>query len=387
MKKTIGIFLSYLLVSFNSFVFAIENNKTNILKIGILAPFSGEFKHIGETILYSVNLALHDINDNSIKLYPKDSGSKKEKILEACADFQSEGVKIIIGPVDSRFVNELKSFENLIFLSLSNMNSIIEKNIIMMGINLESQLLAIKNFIKKQEKKKTLILYPDNKESKHIGKKIRQIGFNNSKVFKYSNDSEVLTGQIEKLTNYKQRKINLESRVKILEKSDLPKDVRELKLLKQKYTLGNINFDSVIIIDFDDGLKSILTSLEYTDVSEKDILIVTANQWFDDSILTETSIKSFYFPSIDLKNFQSFNKKFFKNYGYFPNEISIISYDIAGFIYYLWKNNNSIKSVNDFYVKDDIKGKIGNFKVSENRVIQKLEIYKLEENKFVKSNL
>ena len=103
--------------------------------------------------------------------------------------------------------------------------------------------------------------------------------------------------------------------------------------------------------------------------------------------MTETSIKSFYFPSIDLKNFQSFNKKFFKNYGYFPNEISIISYDIAGFIYYLWKNNNSIKSVNDFYVKDDIKGKIGNFKVSENRVIQKLEIYKLEENKFVKSKL
>ena len=36
-------------------------------------------------------------------------------------------------------------------------------------------------------------------------------------------------------------------------------------------------------------------------VTEKNILILTANQWFDDSILTETSIKKFYFPSINLK--------------------------------------------------------------------------------------
>ena len=57
----------------------------------------------------------------------------------------------------------------------------------------------------------------------------------------------------------------------------------------------------------------------------KKILIITANQWFDNSILTETSIKSFYFPSINLKNFKSFNQKFFKTYGTYPNEISIIS--------------------------------------------------------------
>ncbi len=147
MKKTLSIFLSYLLITFNSFVFATENNNKDILKIGVLAPFSGELKFIGETILYSINLALHDINDNSLKIYPKDSGSKKERILSACKDFQSEGVKIIIGPVDSKFVNDLKEFDDLVFLSLSNMSSVVEKNVIMMGINLESHLLAFKKFI------------------------------------------------------------------------------------------------------------------------------------------------------------------------------------------------------------------------------------------------
>ena len=387
MKKFIIIFLSYLLITFNSFVFAVENNNSNILKIGILAPFTGEFKFMGEAVLFSVNLALHDINDESIKIYPKDSGSNKEKIISACKEFQDEGIKIIIGPVDATFTNELKRFDNLIFLSLSNMNSVIEKNVVMMGINLESQLLAIKKFINKENKKKTVILFPEDNKSNHIEKKVKQLGFSNSKIFKYSNDSEVLTGQIEKLTNYKQRKINLESRIKILENSELPKDKRELDQLKQRYTLGNVNFDSVVIIDFDDGLKSVLTSLAYTDVSDKDVLIVAANQWFDNSILSETSIKSFYFPSVNLKNFESFNKKFYKTYEYFPNEISIISYDITGLIYYLWKNNNKIKTTVDFNLKEEIKGKIGNFVISENKVIQKLEIYKLEENTFIKNKL
>ena len=387
MKKIIIIFLSYLSITFNSFIFATENNNSNVLKIGILAPFTGELKFMGEAILFSVNLALHDINDEIIKIYPKDSGSNKEEIISACKEFQDEGIKIVIGPIDSAFKNELKRFDDLIFLSLSNMSSVIEKNIVMMGINLESQLLAIKKFIDKQNKKKTVILYPDDNKSNHIEKKIKQLGFKNSKIFRYSNDSEILTGQIEKLTNYKQRKINLESRVKILEKSELPKDKRELEQLNQKYTLGNVNFDSVIIIDFDDSLKSVLTSLAYTDVSDKDVLIITANQWFDDSILSETSIKSFYFPSINLKNFESFNKKFFNTYGYFPNEISIISYDITGLLYYLWKNNIKIKSTVDFNLKEEIKGKIGSFRISENKVIQRLEIYKLEENRFIKNKL
>ena len=78
MKKVFKIFLSYLLITFNSFVFADENKQTNVLKIGVLAPMSGDLKSLGEEMLYSINLALHDINDPSIKIYPKDSGSKSE---------------------------------------------------------------------------------------------------------------------------------------------------------------------------------------------------------------------------------------------------------------------------------------------------------------------
>ena len=385
MKKIFKIILSYLLITFNTFVFAIENKDENILKIGALLPLTGELKGLGEDMLYAINLALHDIGNPKIKIYPKDSGSKKEKIIQACEEFRNEDIKIIIGPTDSEFFKELYNFEDLVFISLSNINSDSKKNIIMMGINLESQLLAIKKFIQKEKKKKTVILYPKNEYTKHVEKNIRSANFSGAKLFSYSKDPKVLTKQIEKLTNYKQRKINLSSRIKKLEGSEEPKDIRELNQLKQRYTLGKVNFDSVIIIDFGNGLKSVLTSLAYTDVSEKDILIITGNQWFDDSIIKETSIKNFYFPSIDLKNFEKFNKKFYETYNYKPNEITILAYDIVGLIYYIWKNEKSISSANNFNLKTDIKGKIGKFKISDNKVIQKLNIYKLEEGKFIKN--
>ena len=383
MKKFFLIILSYLFITFNTFVFADNNNK--VLKIGILAPFSEELKTLGETILFSANLALHDIGADSIKLYPVGYSNDKNEINKACEKFKEEGVKIVLGPVDSKFLKELNRCSEIVFLSLSNMDANINENVIMMGVNLESQLLAIKKLIKKKKKKKTIILYPDNEYSKHVERNIRFINFQNSKVFKYSNDPKILTNQIEKLTNYKKRKINLNARIKKLENSEDPKDLNELNILKQRFTLGKVNFDSVVIIDFDNGLKSILTSLAYTDVSEKDVLIVAANQWFDKSILTESSIKEFYFPSVNLENLEKFKKDFFMIHNYKPNEVGILAYDCIGLIYYLWKNDTIIKSVNNFNFKKEIKGKIGKFKISDNKVIQSLEIYKLENSNFVKN--
>ena len=385
MRNISKIILSYLLITFNSFVFAVEDKNTNILKIGVLAPMSGELKNLGEELLYAINMALHDINDPKIKIYPKDSGYERESIIKSCEEFREEGIKIILGPIDSKFIKELNSFEDLIFISLSNMDSNIKANVVMTGINLESQLLAIKKFLKKEKKSKTVILYPKNEYTKHVEKNIKLVNFPNAKIFKYSEDPKILTRQIEKLTNYKQRKINLNSRIKKLEGSEKPKDIRELNILKQKYTLGKIKFDSVVIIDFGNNLKSVLTSLAYTDISEKDVLIITGNQWFDDTILEETSIKNFYFPSINLNNFKKFNNRFYKAYENRPNEITILAYDSVGLIYYLWNSRGKLDSINNSNFKVDAKGKIGNFKISENKIIQNLKIYKLENGSFIQN--
>ena len=55
-------------------------------------------------------------------------------------------------------------------------------------------------------------MYPENQYSELIESKLKKLSLDNIKKFKYSPNPEVLTGEIEVLTNYAQRKRSLELR-------------------------------------------------------------------------------------------------------------------------------------------------------------------------------
>ena len=383
MKSKFFLLIFYILFIFNSNLFSNENNKT--LKVGLLVPLSGPYSEIGNSLLYSLQLALEEINDKNVIVVPRDSGSNDEKKLTvAIEDMRSAGVKVIIGPATFKEFDKVKKYNDLIFISPSNINSDFSNNIISIGVSLESQLIALSNFIKKQKKSKTVIMYPENEYLELIENKLDALDLKNIKKFTYSPNPEVLTGEIEILTNYTQRKRSLELRKKMFEDKDDEQSIKELERLEQLYTLGNVNFDSVIIIDFGNNLKSVLTSLVYTDVSQDDVLFTTINQWFDESIFYENTIKSLYYPSVNYKEFKEYNNKYFKRFKIYPNEITILAYDALGLIYYAWKKNGAINSIDDFSFKNKIKGKIGTFSFKNGKVTQDLDIYKTSNKKFVK---
>jgi len=383
MKSKIFLLIFYILFIFNSNLFGNENNKT--LKVGLLVPLSGPYSEIGNSLLYSLQLALEEINDKNVIVVPRDSGfNDEEKLTAAIEDMRSEDIKVVIGPTTFEEFDKVKKYNDLIFISPSNVKSDFSNNIISIGVSLESQLIALTDFIKKQKKTKTVIMYPKNKYLELIENKLNDLDLKNIKKFTYSPNPEVLTGEIEVLTNYTQRKRSLELRKKMFEDKEDEQSIKELERLEQLYTLGNVNFDSVIIIDFGNNLKSVLTSLVYTDVNQDDVLFTTINQWFDESIFYENTIKNLYYPSVNYKEFKKYNNKYFERFKIYPNEITILAYDALGLIYYAWKKNGAIKSINDFSFKNKIKGKIGTFSFKDGKVTQDLDIYKTSNKKFVK---
>jgi ABC-type branched-subunit amino acid transport system substrate-binding protein len=383
MRNKLTIVLIYIIFFFNFNLLSEENDKN--LKIGLVAPLSGAYSELGSSLIYSLQLALDEIGDKKVFIVPRDSGfNNKEKLDAAIQDIRSQGVKIIIGPITFKEFEVAKNYSDIVFISPSNINPKFSNNIISVGVSLESQLEALLSFIKKQKKTKTIIMYPKNHYSELIETKLNNLNLNNIKKFIYSPNPEILTGEIEILTNYTQRKKNLESRKKIFEDKEDPQAIKELEKLEQLYTLGDVNFDSLIIIDFGNNLKSVLTSLIYTDVDQDKVLFTTINQWFDESIFYENTIKNLYYPSINYKEFKNYKKKYFNKYKKYPNEITILTYDALGLIYYAWKSNGKVDSVNDFFFKKKINGKIGTFSFKNKKVLQELDIYKTGKNKFIK---
>ena len=383
MKIKFLIILTYIIVFFNSNSLSEENK--NILKVGLLAPLTGDYKDLGNSLLYSLQLALDEINDENVQIIPRDTGfQNKKKLNRAIQEMQALGVNVVIGPINNEDFNEIKKYNNMIFISPSNISPEFQNNVISIGVSLESQMITLIKFLKKQKKSKTVILLPKNQYTDLVEKKLSKFDLKKFKIFRYNPDPKVLTGEIEVLTNYAQRKKNLELRKKIFEDKDDEQSKRQLKILDQKYTIGDVNFDSVIIIDFGNNLKSVLASLIFTDVDQEKVLFTTINQWFDESIFYENTLKNLYYPSVNYKNFKNYKKNYFETFKSYPSEMTILAYDALGLIYYIWKKNGKIVSVNDFSFKGKIKGKIGKFSFDNKQVIQDLNIYKVGKNKFTK---
>ena len=352
--------------------------------MGILLPLSGEHQDIGESFLKAIQLALYDISNEQIKIYPKDSKANALDTYKSAKEFEEQGIKIVIGPIFYESLERLDEINNITFISLTNKTKKIPKNTIAFGINIDSQIEALKKYFDEIKVSKTLFLSPESEfvyQSESITKKDILKFY---RTYSYNTNPKKITGEIEKITNYRERKADLERRIKILEKSDLYKHKQELKKLEQMHTLGELNFDSVVVIDFGERLKSVLTSFMFSDVSSNEVKFFTVNQWFDETFFNENAMQNLYFPSVDFSNLKKFNKRFFSSFNEKPNKVSILAYDALGLIYYCWSSNNFQFKKDQLYNKKGFKGLQGEFSIEGNLSKQKLKIYKVSKKKFIK---
>ena len=353
------------------------------IKIGLLAPFSGEFEYIGNSVIGSTKMALKKINNNNIYILPRDTRADNLETIKKVEELYIEGVRIFIGPVFNKNLIGLDKYEDAIFLSLTNKVLNNPKNVISSGINANSQFRAIKKFQKENNLKQTLVLIPKKDYKEEIEEAIKVSKLNSKKIFYYDTEPTKLTKQIEKVTRYQIRKQNLADEIKRIENSEEENKEKILEILNKRDTLGKIGYDSIIIADFDESLKSVTTSLLYTDVSPKNITFISLNQWFDKTLFKETASQPISFPSVNKRNFDKFNKEYEEFYKEPPNQLSLITYDLVGLIYYLLRQNDFLVDEKIFEEKNTFKGISGNFQIKNKKINHVLNFYKVEGNSFI----
>ena len=381
MKKLLNlIFFVFTVFIVSNKLFAYEEK----IKIGLLLPLNGQNQEIGKSVLRSVNLAINKIDDPILEIYPKNNFDNPDDNVKATQELYNQGVRIFIGPVFDKNTKNLEKFSDAIFITFSNKNKSTQKNLIYAGVNATSQMATIKKFLEDNDIKKTICLIPESDFKEEIKKGISQTEINLKKVYFYNTEPTEITNRIEKITRYDVRKQNLLDEIKRVENSDDLNKEKKIKNLEKRDTLGKLGFDSVIISDFDESLKSVITSLIYTDVSTKRVYFITLNQWFDESLLKEDSSQNIYFPSINKKNYENFSNLFFRKFNSYPNQISFLSYDLVGLVYYLTKKNSLNDLEKIFNQQNIFKGKTGIFEIKNKKINHVLNFYKVENGKFIK---
>ena len=353
------------------------------IKIGLLVPMTGKNKDLGQSIIKAVSLAVKDIDSDLIEIIPKDTATKPNQTLRSAFELKEMGVKIVIGPIFYESITYLDEMKDLTFLSLTNKTLDLPKNVISAGINSTSQLNTIKKFLEKNNIQRTIFLTPIQDFEFEVKRGIKNSKIKIFKDYVYNSDPTKLTSQIEEITNYKIRKQNLEDEIYRIKKSNETNKEKKIKKLEKRYSLGGLNFDAVVIADFDESLKSVATSLLYTDVSPKNKYFITLNQWFDQSLLNETDIQPIYYPSINKNNFNNYKDKFYKEFKEYPSHLTLLSYDLVGLVYYLSLKTNLSNLNKLFKKKNSFKGKIGIFDIKNNKINHRLNFYKIEDKKII----
>ena len=354
------------------------------IKIGLLVPMTGTNKEIGQSIIKAVSLAVKDIDNNLIEIYPKDTASRPNQTLKSAFELKQMGIKVVIGPVFYESLTYLDEMKDLTFLSLTNKTLDLPKNVISAGINSTSQFNTIKKFLEKNDVERTIFLTPIREYEFEIKKGMKDSKIKTYKEYDYNTDPTKLTKQIEEITKYRIRKQNLEDEITRIKNSNEPNKEKKIKRLEKRYTIGNLNFDAVVIADFDESLKSVTTSLLYTDVKPENKYFITLNQWFDESLLKETDVQPIYYPSINKENFDAYKIKYFNAFNEDPSHLSLLSYDLVGLIYYLSFKSDLTNLSRLFKKQNSFKGKIGIFDVKNNKINHRLNFYKIEDKELIK---
>ena len=353
------------------------------IKIGLLIPMTGPNKDLGQSIIKATRLAVKDIDSDLIEIIPKDTATKPNQTLKSAFELKEMGVRVVIGPIFFESIAYLDEMKDMTFLSLTNKTLDLPKNVISAGINSTSQLNTIKKFLQMNSIQRTIFLIPMQDYEFEVKRGIKNSKIKIFKNYVYNTEPTKLTSQIEEITNYKIRKQNLEDEINRVKKSISSNKEKKIKQLEKRYTLGGLNFDAVVIADFEESLKSVSSSLLYTDVSPKNKYFITLNQWFDSSLLNEVDMQPLYYPSINKNNFDNYKKKFFKEFNEYPSHLSLLSYDLVGLVYYLSLKTNLSNFNKVFKKKNSFKGKIGIFDIKNNKINHRLNFYKIEDKKLI----
>jgi len=386
MKKN---FLKFFLIFFfllNSAILAESKNRP--LKIAAILPLSGKYQDIGNNLLKTFELTIFELSNLNVSLLPFDNQSTKEGTKFAFQELQTEQIDIVIGPIFFENLKEISAdpnFTKYIFFSLTNYTENLPPNVISFGVNINSQLDAIKPLLTKSNKTK-IFFGEKNTFSELILTKMKNDKISFYKEYFFT-DFQDIDKQSQIATSYWWRNKKLKDLIKKLNDSQNEEDKIKAKNLEKLDTLGGVNYQQVFVPSFDNNLISVLSFFDYYDVNYDDVQFISLNQWFDKKLLIEPSLQNLIFPSINYNNYKELNDKFIKNFNQEISNIEILAYDLVPLLASVWNSKKEgAFAINDFTDKE-FKGKSGIFKITKSNITQRqLNLYQIQNKQFKSFN-
>ncbi|MEW5704030.1 MAG: penicillin-binding protein activator [Pseudomonadota bacterium] len=309
-------------------------------RIAILLPLSGANGTLGKAMLYAAEMALFDLAGPQLALLPFDTKGTPAGAAAAAKAALGSNVSLILGPLLSTSVStiaEAARARAVRVVAFSTDRNVAGRGVYVMGFLPRTQVERVVTFAHERGVRRFAVLAPQNvygqtvvdelkRAVANVGGVVTRVAFHDATS---ALDMEKLSGVVRELANYDARKKALDERRAELAALGDATSLAELETLKEKETLGDVDFDAVLLPQGGDHLKSIAPLLSYYDIDPKTVRFLGTGLWDDSSIGTEPSLVGGWYATSSPQEWERFVRRYREKFQTPPPRLASLAYDAA----------------------------------------------------------
>ena len=267
------------------------------LNVGVLLPLTGKASNVGLGMQNAMFMALDDLQSNRLTLKFYDTKSSKigaEMAVEKAID---EGAQLILGPLMGEEVEGAASESlsaNIPMVTFTTSPQVLQKGVYSIGLLNGEQVDRAISYAASKGRNKMALLVPDTNS-----------GLNIVKAAIMSSIAKDVS--LDRVGFYSAENVDF---------SMLVKEMSE-----------QADFDTVMIADSGNRLKSLASMFAYNDIMYPDVLFMGTSAWDNTNLSKETILYHGVYPMVSKSYGTYFTDKYKETFGEQPKSIYSFAYD------------------------------------------------------------
>lgn len=312
-------------------------SKQSSFRVGVLLPLSGNASRYGNGLKNATMLALDDVKNPNLILQYYDTKSTDEGARTAIENAINQKSQIIIGPLKSssvQAISEQTTKKNIPVIAFSTSEDVLQPSVYTLGLLVDEQVNRIVSYAAQKGRSRLALLLPDNATGITVAKAAVKAAQRNNiaitRIAFYPPNISDFSGILRKMTDYdvrSQRMQKLKNSLKAKAESGDAESAKALKRIASHDTLGEVDFDMVLIPETGARLKSAIAMFGYYDVFAPDVKFLGTSIWENANLSNETTIYGSWYPVISRKHSSYFVNKYNYVFGEKPQALYALGYD------------------------------------------------------------
>ena len=348
------------------------------IRVALLLPLTGAHGRLGQDLLDAAQLALFDLALDNFVLMPRDTGGTPEGSLAAAQSALEAGASLILGPLLATSVEAVAPearAAGVNVVAYSTDRTVAGDGIFIMGFLARAQIERVVTFARSKGLVRFAAIVPTTPYGVAVVDGLRDSAARNYGAVtqvEFYDTADSLNHVVRRLAQYETRRAALVSqRLELQEKDD---EIARQALLRLEglETIGELEFEAILLPEGGDRLLAIAPLLPYYDIDPAKVKLLGTGQWDDPAIGVEPALIGGWFAAPLPEARVGFERRYEEVYRRKPVRLATLAYDGTALAAVLGAAERGLKfDVATLTAKNGFAGLDGIFRFHENGVVER----------------